>query len=204
VVTTISDGTTTISATSNEGGFTATCQINSKVEVVSVYGITIGDCPWTILQAGNTHQLIANVAPEDATTWKSSNPEVASVDENGLVSAISQGSVKITVNTNDGGYTRTCNIGVMGTATSADHDKHIFSRIKIYPNPVSDKLHVEFSKIDKNREIIFFDSRGQMIHKESAGERYKQIDITSLITTGLLVVKIKTNNQCKVHKICVL
>jgi hypothetical protein len=93
---------------------------------------------------------------------------------------------------------------VIGTATSADDDEHIFSRIKIYPNPVSDKLHVEFSKIDKNREIIIFDSRGQKIHKESAGERYKQIDIASLNTTGVLVVKIKTNNQCKAHKICVL
>ncbi len=208
MVTTISDGTVTIAVTTNEGDFTDSCQINAKIEVVSVYGVAIADCPWFILQTGDTHQLKANVAPFDATdrsvTWKSSNPEVASVDENGLVSAISQGSVKITLSTNDGGYTSTCNIGVMGTATSAEHDKHIFSRIKIYPNPVSDKLHVEFSKIDKNREIIIFDSKGQMIHKESAGESYNQIDITSLNTTGLLVVKIKTNNQCKVHKICIL
>jgi hypothetical protein len=208
MVTAISDGTAFITVTTNEGGFATTCQINSKIEVVSVYGITIGDCPWTILQAGNTHQLIANVAPENATdrqvTWKSSDPEVASVDENGLVFALSQGSVKITAITKDGGYTSFCNIGVMGNATSADYEEHINSRIKIYPNPVSDKLHVEFSKIDKNREIIIFDSKGQMIHKEPAGEIYKQIDITSLNTTGVLVVKIKTNNQCNVHKICVL
>ena len=208
MITTISEGTATISATSKEGGFTATCQISSKLEVVSVYGITIGDCPWTILQAGNTHQLIANVAPANATdrsvTWKSSNPEVASLDDNGLVSAVSQGSVKITVSTNDGGYTRTCNIGVMGTATSVDFEKHINNRIKIYPNPVSDKLHLEFLKIVENRELIIFDSKGQMIHKESTRDRHKQIDIALLNTTGVLFVKIKTNNECFVHKICVL
>jgi hypothetical protein len=76
--------------------------------------------------------------------------------------------------------------------------------INLYPNPVSDKLRVEFSKIDKNREIIIFDSRGQMIHKESASVRHKQIDIASLNTKGVLFVKIISGNQYKVYKIIAL
>jgi hypothetical protein len=75
--------------------------------------------------------------------------------------------------------------------------------INLYPNPVSDKLHVEFLKIDKNREIIIFNSRGQMIHKESASVRHKQIDIASLNTTGVLFVKIISDNQYNVYKIIV-
>lgn len=52
------------------------------------------------LNIGETLQLEATVLPEDATDktviWNSSNEEVASVTENGLVTAISQGSATIT------------------------------------------------------------------------------------------------------------
>jgi hypothetical protein len=42
-----------------------------------------------------------------------------------------------------------------------------------------------------------------MIHKESASERHKQIDIASLNTTGVLFVKIISDNQYNVYKIIV-
>jgi hypothetical protein len=75
--------------------------------------------------------------------------------------------------------------------------------INLYPNPVSDILNVEFANADVNREIVIFDIKGQMIHQQSANERNTQIDIASLNTTGVLIVKIKTNNQCNVYKIIV-
>lgn len=120
LVTSNSEGTATISVTTAEGGYSAECQLNVVAEVISVYGVTIGDCPGYILETGNTHQLTANVAPVDATdpsvNWNSSNLSVATVDENGLVKAVSQGTATIMVTTNDGGYAKTCNLGVMSTA----------------------------------------------------------------------------------------
>ncbi len=57
-----------------------------------------------------TTQIYINVLPEDSMysaefKWKSSNPGVASVDENGLVTAHSFGTTKITVTTADGTVT---------------------------------------------------------------------------------------------------
>lgn len=112
-------GTVTISTTTIDGGFADHCEFNIVRPTVSVYGVTIGDCPSYVLSTGGTHQLIANVAPAEATdpsvTWSSSNPLVASVDENGLVTGLSQGTAKITIRTNDGGFTNTCNLGVMSS-----------------------------------------------------------------------------------------
>lgn len=115
----LDEGTILISATANDGGFVDSCKLNIVRPVVSVYGVAIGDCPSYILTTGGTHQLIANVAPPEATdptvTWSSSDPDIATVDENGLVKGLSQGTAKITITTNDGGYTNTCSLGVMSS-----------------------------------------------------------------------------------------
>lgn len=65
---------------------------------------------------GETLQMTATVAPENAenkeVTWTSSNPEVATVDENGVVTAVGKGRCTITVTTVDGGKTDTGRITV--------------------------------------------------------------------------------------------
>ena len=68
------------------------------------------------LFAGQEKQLVAIVVPETAVdkavTWDSSNPEVATVDENGLVKAVSSGKAVITCKTISGGFTASCTINV--------------------------------------------------------------------------------------------
>jgi len=58
------------------------------------------------LNEGATLQLTATVLPEDATdktvTWTSSDEAVATVDVNGLVTAVAPGETSITATTNDG------------------------------------------------------------------------------------------------------
>ena len=68
------------------------------------------------LYAGKEKQIIAKVIPESASdkslTWSSSNPEVATVDENGVVKAVSSGTAVITCKTVSGGFTASCTIRV--------------------------------------------------------------------------------------------
>ena len=55
--------------------------------------------------ASTSIQLISNVSPVDASQkviWKSSDPRVASVDENGLVTGLKRGKTTITATTADG------------------------------------------------------------------------------------------------------
>ena len=65
-----------------------------------------------ILMPGNTETLIATVLPKNADNkevkWKSSNPAVATVNENGLVTAKKNGTTTITATTIEGKKTATC------------------------------------------------------------------------------------------------
>jgi transglutaminase/protease-like cytokinesis protein 3 len=66
------------------------------------------------LAPGDCETLVATIYPNDATntkvTWTSNNPEIATVTDNGLITAISDGSTNITVSTKDGKKTATCEI----------------------------------------------------------------------------------------------
>ena len=119
IITSYKNGTTRISASTGDGSFTEECELSFYVPLVPVYGLTLGNCPDYVLKTGDIYQLLANVAPPNATdpsvTWSSSNPDVATIDSTGLLSALSQGTTKITLTANDGGHNATCNVGVMST-----------------------------------------------------------------------------------------
>ncbi len=114
-VTTLAAGTATITLTLKDGSEnpkTASAEV-----VVDPYihaeSVTL-DQTLLELEAGDTVQLIATVLPEDAmnknVTWTSDAESFATVDENGLVTAITPGTAVITVTTEDGGYTATCEV----------------------------------------------------------------------------------------------
>ena len=68
------------------------------------------------LSVGDSEILVATVYPPRSTDrsviWSSSAPSVASVDQGGKVTAKSAGSAVITVTTNDGGFTASCDLTV--------------------------------------------------------------------------------------------
>ena len=82
---------------------------------IHVTGVTLDKSKLTLVEDEKA-TLVATIAPEDAidksVEWSSDKPEVASVDENGEVTAKSAGAATITVTTKDGGKTATCNITV--------------------------------------------------------------------------------------------
>lgn len=83
---------------------------------VAVTGVSLNKTSLEIAN-GCSETLIATVEPNNATdktvTWSSSSPFVASVDSNGVVSAIAEGTTDITVTTNDGEFTDTCSVTVI-------------------------------------------------------------------------------------------
>lgn len=80
---------------------------NGEETIIPVKGITVDD--WNIaLTVGQTRQMIASVIPSNATNqiiyWYSDYPNVATVNETGLITAINPGYAKITATTDDGGF----------------------------------------------------------------------------------------------------
>ena len=82
---------------------------------IHVTGVTLDKSEITLVEDEKT-TLVATIVPEDATDksveWSSDKPEVASVDENGEVTAKAAGTAIITVTTKDGGKTATCVVTV--------------------------------------------------------------------------------------------
>jgi len=88
---------------------------NDNENETAVNGVTLNYEELTVYK-GKSASLKATVTPDTAlnkeVTWTSSNESVATVN-NGLVSAISEGTTVITVKTSEGGYTATCALTVI-------------------------------------------------------------------------------------------
>lgn len=106
----------TVTATNSVGSIDQTYTLNIKPATVSVTGLKLDKDSLTLQEKGS-HTLTATVEPADATnksaTWESSDTDIATVSEDGTVTAISAGSATITATAADGsGISASCNLTV--------------------------------------------------------------------------------------------
>ena len=91
------------------------CGNKSYATAVPVLGVALDKTSMN-LTAGSTGTLTATINPSDAAnkslTWTSDNTAVATVNENGKVTAVAEGTAKITVKTVDGEKTAVCTVTV--------------------------------------------------------------------------------------------
>ena len=110
----VAAGTATVTATTQDGGKSATCYVT--VNEVPVSSVTLNKTS-TALSVGDSETLVASVQPPDATnknfTWTSNNMSIATVSTNGLVSAISVGTAIITATSQaDSSKSASCTVTV--------------------------------------------------------------------------------------------
>lgn len=124
VVTPIKIGTAIITATAEDGGYTDSCTVMVR-EIVRTTGVSLNKASMKLVQ-GNMETLIATISPAESTNknliWKSSNKDVASIDDRGNVTGVSLGDAVISVETEDGGYTASCNVSVVQPVTGVTLD----------------------------------------------------------------------------------
>ena len=115
LVTAVGEGKATITVKTNDGGFSASCEVTVNKKVVAVTGVVLGKTELTLVE-GEEENLAAAVTPENATdksvVWESSNKSAAAVSQDGLVTAVGEGKATITVKTNDGGFSASCEVTV--------------------------------------------------------------------------------------------
>ena len=133
VVTAVGEGKANITVTTVDGNKTATCMItvlpeeepepepeptpepDPEPEVINVENVTLNSQNEE-LKIGDTVTLVATITPSNATnknvTWSSDNTNVATVN-NGVVTAVGEGSANIKVTTEDGNKTAVCMITVL-------------------------------------------------------------------------------------------
>ncbi|WP_239023302.1 Ig-like domain-containing protein [Flavobacterium endoglycinae] len=114
--------TLTAGSTRNFAAFEYLVLTNTNAPVVAVTAVSVSPTTATV-GLGTTQQLNATITPANATnqnvTWSSSNTSVATVNNSGLVTAISAGTATITVTTADGNKTASSAITVAAIPVSS-------------------------------------------------------------------------------------
>jgi len=107
-------GTATITVTAHNGE-KATCAVTVKTATVAVTGVTLNETEIELL-VGEKFDLVATVQPSTATnqnvTWSSDDTKIATVDNNGKVTAVSVGTTTVVVVTSEKGFTKECKVVV--------------------------------------------------------------------------------------------
>lgn len=107
---------------------------------IKVTGVTLTQTKTTRAVNSNSFKIIAVCTPLNATnkslTWKSSNPDVASINHLGSITCHKIGKTTITVTTNDGGKTAKCELTVVEKITTTIPSKP--STTIVRPDEIND------------------------------------------------------------------
>lgn len=111
-ITALKEGTATITCTTDDGGYKASCKVHC---IIPVNAVSVSSAELTI-KKGSTKTLRANIYPSNATvndvTWTTSDKSVATVDKQGKITAVKKGVCIITCTTKQGGKKATCIVTV--------------------------------------------------------------------------------------------
>ena len=132
-----------------------------ETESTAVESVTLNQIA-TIFNVDDTLMLIATVLPNNAinktVTWSSSDTVVATVDSNGLVTAVSAGNATIIVTTQDGEKTATCVVTVSKTTWETSLGKASFatdSTWKIPGNGITQEWSDAVQTVDCSSKATF-------------------------------------------------
>lgn len=122
LVTAVGNGTANITATTEDGNFKATCQVTVEIPELT---LSLDKTELTLTQTEEQQKLTATVSDtEEKVTWLSSDPFVATVTRDGIVTAIANGTATITASAGD--KTVSCTVEVALTDTPAH--THVWSK----------------------------------------------------------------------------
>lgn len=161
-------------------------------EVIDVTGVSL-DATAKTLAVGESFVLKATVKPADAdnkkVSWSSSNATIASVDKDGNVNALKAGTCKITVTTEDGDYTATCDI----TVTIATGIDELLAANRIYTD--YGQIIVEPTT---SLEVLITDMTGRIVYHDRIAEK-----ITVPVSGGIYIVRLVESKRVATTKVIV-
>ena len=115
LVNALASGSATITVTTVDGGYSATCAVSVGSAIIPVTGVSL-DTDTLTLSVGQDQTLLATIAPTNASdktvVWDSSDDLVATVNNQGTVMGVAAGTATISVTTNDGSFTDSAEVTV--------------------------------------------------------------------------------------------
>ena len=175
VVTAAGPGTTQITVSSGYATATATVSVEQAADSIEITPSSI-----RMTHVGQTGQFTAVVydantrpIPGAAVVWSSSNPEIATVDANGLVTAVSRGSALITASSG-------------GVSTSRP------VHVEIAPEPVYIRLNISEATLAAAGQSLqldaqVYDSGGQAIPGAAVTWSSSHPEVATVDAAGLVI-----------------
>lgn len=174
-VTAVKAGSATITVTTTDGSKTATCSVTVTAKTIEVNNVGLDKSEMEMV-AGDSYQFTVTLKPDNASdktlTWSSSDENVATVDNTGKVTAVSEGKVTITVKTSNPAQSASCDITVKAASipvTGVNIDSWIINlgvnetaaiAYTIQPEDATNK-EVTFSS--DNTDVVAVDSEGTLV-----------------------------------------
>lgn len=176
-------GTATITVTTTEGGFKDDC----VVTVISdVTGLKL-EPSRKDLRVGETFQLKAVVSPSDATnkdvTWTTSDSTVATVDDNGKVTAVAIGEAIICVTTKDGGSHAFCSVQVRSRVDKITLSPEEMTLLTTDTDASKRTLTAKITPADANVTLTWESDDGAVATVKASGKTCEVIPVGSGSTT---------------------
>lgn len=172
----VKEGQASIMATTIDGGFVALCKVSVKAKTVLAESLSLS-VQTLKLSVSETIQLVATLQPENVTNkslhWSSTDSNIATVSDNGLVTGISEGNAQIIVTTTDGSdIAAICDITV---------EKTFISIVSISFNPSSLRIATG-AEMTINAIIAPSDATNQNLKWYSTDPNVATISSTGVIT----------------------
>ena len=205
VVTGISNGLAVITL-QTENGKIATCNVTVQT---SPTNLTVDKEEVNIdLSESTTKNIVATIEPSSSNvytkiSWNTSNPKVATVSDDGIITGISNGEATITAKTGNGKIA-TCKVIVQTSPTAVVLDKtsiEINSEISTYQkliatiNPETSNVYTKLSWTSNNPDIAMVSDDGTVTGKATGATQVKVETQNGKYAICDVTVKIKKEEQ---------
>lgn len=160
----------------------SSCGDDDEPDTNTLTGISINNSTLSI-EEGETATLIATLAPLDATgsvSWSSSDESVATVDNAGEVTAVSEGSATVVASVST--FTASCEVTVTKEVIEVDDeslngsDYYVVQIDETSYNTISDRVVQDFRPDDETRFLYIWD--GTFNGGNSVGTNFYGLDET--------------------------
>ena len=166
IITGMNLGTTEIVVISEEGNYSARFFVNVTIPVSNISLSTSS----LVLYKGATTSILANIFPSDAYnknfSWYSSSSSVATIDADGLITAISSGTTTISAITADGNKIATSSLVVISPVTNLSLST---SSIVLFKNNFADIISNVAPLDATNKNIIWTSSNPSVASVNASG-----------------------------------
>lgn len=200
-------GSAVIRATTEDGNFeSATAILVQPVPEVSIpVRFVRTNSNIRTVQFDTPFTILATIVPSNATNqgviWASSDPSIATVDENGFVTPQQSGKVTITVTTIDGDKRSTADITIVGGDTSG---KTNVNSLTISPNPARSGSRIHLQGMPGGLytvDVIAFD--GSLVATEPADVTNSHYLKSNRLKPGIYVIRVSGQNGVYTGKLVI-